>query len=72
MMTKSLHTVTAVANVARHLIANAHSRNSGQICAAALTLLGYEHTAATLAVAIESGDTTLAACLAGVKKELSK
>lgn len=75
MMTKSLHTVTAVAKVARH-IAVAVAKHAGftdeQYCAMALTVLGYEHSPMSLAAAIKSGDTTLAACLAGVQKELRK
>jgi hypothetical protein len=66
-LTKSLHTVTAVANVARHL----HRTGSGHtdapaLTAAALQILGYTVDARREA----RSDDTVARCVAAVAKVL--
>lgn len=67
MLTKSLHTVTAVTNVARHLLEtqwNLNYRDANAITHAALIILGYPDT-------IES-DPTVSACVKSVNKMLAQ
>ena len=62
MLTKSLHTVTAVTNVAMHLRASSVFTNTTALTRAALAVLGYDMRV------FDTADTTIQACIKGVQK----
>ena len=62
MLTKSLHTVTAVTNVALHLRASSVFTDATALTRAALAVLGYDVRA------FDTTDTTIQACIKSVRK----
>jgi hypothetical protein len=71
MLTKSLHTITAVANVAK-FYAQTHSTQGDAVFLAskALSILGYQYTVTALRAAAQS-DETLARCVAACARVLA-
>ena len=66
MLTKSLHTVTAVTNVARHLMITGAGTSAVSLTRQALAVLGYEMRG------FDAQDETVQRCVAAVSKALTE